>query len=154
MCWPKASSPAFVSKPRPEGDTRRPKSLSISHFHIARSKKKTAEKGKRLDDALDLEMRREISRLLSRITRPCTPASTQTHLEKALQPPNLEDTLSNDHSQLEDTPPLHPTVRALCGVPVHPLTDHDVRLLIPDLREGIGQLADYMTPVDQPQFLL
>lgn len=77
----------------------------------------------------------------------------ETHLKEALQPPNLENTLSNDYSQLEDTPPLHPTVRALCGIPVHPLTDHNVRLLIPDLREGVGQLADYIVPGDQLQSL-
>lgn len=65
-----------------------------------------------------------------------------THLEESLQPPHLEDTLPNNHRQLEDTPPLDPAVRALRRIPVHALTHNNVPLLIPDLCKGIGESAD------------
>ena len=57
------------------------------------------------------------------------------HLEKPLQPPDLEDALPYKHAQLKYTPPLDPSVRALCRVPMCPFPDHDVRLLVFDLCE-------------------
>lgn len=65
-----------------------------------------------------------------------------THLEKALQPPHLEDTLSNNNKQLEKTPPLDTTVGALGCIPVHALTDNNVSLLVADLGHIVGQFAD------------
>lgn len=65
-----------------------------------------------------------------------------TNLEESLEPPHLENTLSDQHSQLEDTPPLHTGVGALGRVPVNPLSHDNVRLLILNLCQGLGQLAD------------
>jgi hypothetical protein len=68
--------------------------------------------------------------------------SSSTHLEKALQPPHLEDTLSNDNKQLEQTPPLNTAIGALGRIPVHALANNNVPLLIADLSHVIGQFAD------------
>lgn len=56
-----------------------------------------------------------------------------TNLEESLEPPHLENALSDQHSQLEDTPPLHTGVGALGRVPVNPLSHDNVRLLILNL---------------------
>lgn len=58
-----------------------------------------------------------------------------TNLEESLQPPNLENSLSDKHGKLEDAPPFHSRVGALCRVPVYPLSHHDVGLLILDLSQ-------------------
>jgi hypothetical protein len=65
-----------------------------------------------------------------------------THLEKALQPPHLEDTLSNNNKQLEKTPPLNTAVGALGRIPVHTLANNNVPLLIADLSHILGKFAD------------
>lgn len=67
------------------------------------------------------------------------------HFEESPEPPDLEDRLPNDNSDDEDVPPLHSAVGALCGIPVGALADYDVRLLILDLGEDLGKLADYIT---------
>lgn len=61
------------------------------------------------------------------------------YLEKALQPPDLEDALADKNSHLEYTPPLNTLVCRLGGVAVDALAQHDVRLLVLDLGEKIGQ---------------
>lgn len=66
-----------------------------------------------------------------------------TNLEESLEPPHLENTLADQHSQLEDTPPLHPGVGALGRVPVNPLSHNNVRLLILNLCQSLRELADY-----------
>ena len=72
---------------------------------------------------------------------------SQTYLEKALQPPYLENTFSNDHGQLEKTPPLDSAIRALSGIPVNTLANHNVSLFIPNLRQTLRKLADYRDPL-------
>ncbi len=66
------------------------------------------------------------------------PVSQTAYLKEAFQPPHLENSLPDQYAQLEHTPPLHPRVRALSCIPVRPLSNHDIRLLILDLREDIG----------------
>lgn len=66
-----------------------------------------------------------------------------TDLEESLQPPDLENTLPDKHGQLEDTPPFHPSVGALCGVPVYAFPDNDVRLLILDLSQGLRKSTNW-----------
>lgn len=63
-------------------------------------------------------------------------------LEEPLQPPHLKDPLPDQHPQLENTPPLHPRVRALGRIPVCPFPHDDVGLLVFDLGEEFAQLAD------------
>lgn len=63
-----------------------------------------------------------------------------SYLKKPLQPPDLENTLPNQHAQLEDTPPLDSPIRTLRRIPMRPLPNHDVRLLIFDLRNEFRQL--------------
>lgn len=70
------------------------------------------------------------------------PPGQVTHLEKPLQPPNLEDTLPNHHGQLENTPPLDTAIGALCRIPVHTLPNHDIRLFVPNLGKSLGETAD------------
>jgi hypothetical protein len=55
------------------------------------------------------------------------------YLEEALQPPHLENTLTNQHGKLEDAPPLYARVGALGRVPVYSLADNNVALLVLDL---------------------
>lgn len=64
-------------------------------------------------------------------------------LEEPLQPPYLEDALADEHAELEDTPPLDAGVGALGRVPVGALARDDVRLLVLDLRQELGELADF-----------
>jgi hypothetical protein len=66
-----------------------------------------------------------------------------THLKESLQPPHLEEALPREHQELEDAPPLDARVCALCRVPVGPLADDDVALLVLDLRDELRHLADY-----------
>lgn len=72
--------------------------------------------------------------------RPGGRKAVSTYLKEPLQPPNLEDPLPDQHAQLKDTPPLDPRIRALRRVPMHPLPDDDVTLLILDLGQQIAQL--------------
>lgn len=67
-----------------------------------------------------------------------------TNLKETLQPPNLEDTLSDDNGQLEDAPPLHTAIGALGGVTVHSLAHNNVSLLIPHLGDSLRKLANYI----------
>ena len=60
-----------------------------------------------------------------------------TYLEEPLEPPHLEYPLPNQNTQLEDTPPFHPPVRAFCRVPVYAFADNDVALLVFDLVEKV-----------------
>lgn len=66
----------------------------------------------------------------------------ETNLEETLQPPHLENALSNDNSQLEDAPPFDTAVCAFGSVPVHSFTNNNVSLLILYLRDSIGKLAN------------
>lgn len=56
-----------------------------------------------------------------------------TYLEEPLQPPHLKSAVRAEDEDLEDAPPLDAGVGALGGVPVCPLTDDNVALLILDL---------------------
>jgi hypothetical protein len=67
---------------------------------------------------------------------------TTVHLEETLQPPNLKDSLSYQHTQLEYRPPLDPRVCAFCCVSVRAFSDDDVGLFVFDLVEEFGELAD------------
>jgi hypothetical protein len=55
------------------------------------------------------------------------------YLKKPLQPPDLEETLADEEYQLEDAPPLDARVCALSRIPVGPLADDDITLLVLDL---------------------
>jgi hypothetical protein len=59
--------------------------------------------------------------------------SISTHLEEPLQPPHLESAVCAEDENLEDAPPLDAGIGALGGVPVCPLTDNNVALLVLDL---------------------
>lgn len=64
-------------------------------------------------------------------------------LKEALEPPNLEDALANDHAELENAPPLHPRVRGLSRVAMCSLADDDIALFVLDLGEEFGHLFHY-----------
>ena len=64
-----------------------------------------------------------------------------THLEESPQPPNLEDGLANNDANNEQIPPLDASVGALRRIPVCPLADDDVGLLVLDLGEQLRQPA-------------
>lgn len=64
------------------------------------------------------------------------------HLEKALQPPDLEHALAHQHAELEQAPPFHARVGRLGRVAVRALADDDVGLLVFDLGEEFGEKAD------------
>lgn len=64
-----------------------------------------------------------------------------THLEESLQPPDLEDTLTNEHGKLENAPPLHSGVCALRCVPMYPLSNDNVRLFILHLSQSLGEFT-------------
>lgn len=64
-----------------------------------------------------------------------------SYLEKALQPPDLKHTLSDQYRKLEDAPPLDARVGALSRVPVCSLADNNVALLVLDLRYKFRHLA-------------
>ncbi len=55
------------------------------------------------------------------------------YLEESFQPPDLKDTLADQDSHLEYTPPLHSCVCALGSVAVGSFADYNVRLFILDL---------------------
>jgi len=55
------------------------------------------------------------------------------YLEESFQPPDLKDTLADQDSHLEYTPPLHSCVCALGGIAVGSFADYNVRLFILDL---------------------
>lgn len=59
--------------------------------------------------------------------------SISTHLEEPLQPPHLEPAVRAENENLEDAPPLDAGIGAFGGVPVCPLTDNNVALLVLDL---------------------
>ena len=50
----------------------------------------------------------------------------RTYLKESLQPPDLEYALSNQYTQLEDAPPLDPSIRALCRIAVSSFANHNV----------------------------
>lgn len=64
----------------------------------------------------------------------------QTYLKESFQPPDLEDTFSNQDAQLEYTPPFHSCVRAFSRVSMDSLSDNDIGLLVFDLVEELGEL--------------
>jgi hypothetical protein len=66
-------------------------------------------------------------------------------LEESFEPPNLEDTLSYQHTQLEDGPPFDSGVGALCGISMCSFSDNNVSLFVLDLRQGFGQSSNYTT---------
>jgi len=68
--------------------------------------------------------------------------SMVTHLEKPLQPPDLKEALAGQHHELEDAPPLDARIRALSRVPVRPLANNNVALLVLDLCNEFRHLAD------------
>lgn len=74
----------------------------------------------------------------------------RSHLKESLQPPDLENSLTNEDNELEDTPPLDAGISALGRVPVCSLADNDIALLILDLRDKFCHLADYETVSMRP----
>jgi hypothetical protein len=58
-----------------------------------------------------------------------------SHLEEAFEPPHLEETLADEHHQLEDAPPLDARIGALSSIPVYSLAHDNVALLVLDLRD-------------------
>ena len=64
-------------------------------------------------------------------------------LEEPAQPPDLEESLTDDKADDEDVPPLDTGVCALGGVAVRALTDDDVGLLVLDLCQKFGHAADW-----------
>lgn len=64
-----------------------------------------------------------------------------THLEKPLQPPDLEAAVRAEHNKLEDAPPLDSRIGALSCIPVCPLAHNNVTLLVLDLRDELRQLT-------------
>ena len=83
--------------------------------------------------------------LRSFFSRPSS-SSTSHHpldLEEALEPPDLEDALGDEHADLDDTPPLDARVGALGRVAVHALAHDDVGLLVLDLGDDGAQGADW-----------
>lgn len=56
-----------------------------------------------------------------------------TYLEEALQPPHLEEALSNEYQKLKYAPPLDAGVCAFGSIPVYSFADDDVALFILDL---------------------
>ena len=65
---------------------------------------------------------------------------SSTYLKEPLQPPNLKDAFPKQHTQLKDTPPLDPPVRALGRISMRPLPNNNVRLLILDLTQQIRKM--------------
>lgn len=63
-------------------------------------------------------------------------------LKEPSQPPDLENRLANDHAQNKDVPPLDAAIRALGGVAVGALAHDDIRLLVLDLGEEVGEFLD------------
>jgi len=65
------------------------------------------------------------------------------HLKKSLQPPYLEDALTDQKRELEDAPPFDPRIGAFCRVPVCALAANDVALLVLDLRDELCHVSDF-----------
>lgn len=65
------------------------------------------------------------------------------YLKEAFQPPDLEDTFTNQDSHLEHTPPLDSGVCAFCGVSVGSFAEDNIGLFVFDLSEEFGELADW-----------
>lgn len=65
-----------------------------------------------------------------------------TYLEESLQPPDLEYTLAQQHSQLENTPPLDTSIGGFGRVSMGALTDDDVGLFIFHLVQKFGEFLD------------
>jgi len=80
------------------------------------------------NDALDL---------LRRLEHMLNSREAVTHLKESLQPPDLKTAVGTEHEKLKDTPPLNSRVGALSSVPVCPLADNDVALLVLDLRNEL-----------------
>ena len=59
--------------------------------------------------------------------------SGYAYLKEPLQPPDLENALPNEDSQLKYAPPFDPAICAFSCIAVGPLTDNDVGLFIFDL---------------------
>lgn len=55
------------------------------------------------------------------------------YLKESLKPPNLEETLSDEEDELEQTPPFNTRVCAFGGVAVHSFSEDDVGLFVADL---------------------
>lgn len=64
-------------------------------------------------------------------------------LEEATEPPDLEESLTNDDADDEHVPPLDTGVGAFGGIAVGAFADDDVRLLVLDLGKKIGETTDY-----------
>lgn len=62
--------------------------------------------------------------------------------EEALNPPDLEDTLADEETQLENAPPLYARVCGFCRVAVGALADNDIGLLVFYLGDELGKGAD------------
>ena len=71
-------------------------------------------------------------------------APSVTDLKETLQPPDLEDTLSNQDSQLKDAPPFDTGIGALGSVSVHALPDDNITLLVADLGEQLAETANLL----------
>ena len=65
--------------------------------------------------------------------------------EEASDPPHLEDALANEQGHLEDAPPLDARVCRFGGVAVGALADNNVRLLVLDLCDELGERAYCMS---------
>lgn len=65
------------------------------------------------------------------------------YLEKALQPPDLEDAFGEEHAELEDAPPFDAAVGAFGGVAVDAFPHDDVGLFVFDLGEEVGEEFDW-----------
>jgi hypothetical protein len=63
------------------------------------------------------------------------------YLEESLQPPDLKDAFADQDSHLEDTPPLHSSIRTFGCVSMSSFSDHDVRLFVFHLGKEFGQLS-------------
>ena len=48
------------------------------------------------------------------------------YLEEPLQPPDLENAFSDQHAELENTPPLYPSICTLRSIPVGPFPNDNV----------------------------
>ena len=58
------------------------------------------------------------------------PSIATTYLEKSLQPPDLKDTLANQDTHLEYTPPLDSAVGALSSISMGSFAHDNVWLLV------------------------
>lgn len=86
---------------------------------------------------------------MQKYQRPPSLLHNPLDLEEPPEPPDLKDRLADDDTDDEDVPPLDAAVCALCGVAVGALADDDVRLLVLDLGEELGELLDCFSCVSQ-----